>query len=56
LRKPRKSKLQQVLDSLAARLPFWKARLLSREGRLVYVQAVMTASVVFFSIKGDFIT
>jgi hypothetical protein len=47
LRRPKKSELQQVLDSLAARLPFWKARLLSREGRLVYVQAVMTASVVY---------
>ncbi|KAM0860223.1 hypothetical protein ACQ4PT_046687 [Festuca glaucescens] len=29
------------------KLPFWKAWLLSREGRVVYVQAVMTASVVY---------
>ena len=47
LRKPRKAELQAVIDALAAKLPFWKARLLSREGRLVYVQAVISASVVY---------
>jgi hypothetical protein len=47
VRKPRKAELQAILDRLAAKLPFWKARLMSREGRLVYVQAVMTASVVY---------
>ncbi|KAM0878385.1 hypothetical protein ACQ4PT_034904 [Festuca glaucescens] len=47
VRKPRKSELHAVLDRLAAKLPFWKARLLSREGRLVYVQAVLTSSVVY---------
>ncbi|KAM0928574.1 hypothetical protein ACQ4PT_002562 [Festuca glaucescens] len=47
IRKPRKVELQAVLDKLAAKLPFWKACLLTREGRLVYVQAVMTASVVY---------
>jgi hypothetical protein len=45
--KPRKAELHRVLDKLAAKLPFWKARLLTREGRLVYVQAVMSASVVY---------
>jgi hypothetical protein len=44
--KPRKSDLQ-VVDKLAAKLPFWKARLMSREGCLVYVQEVMMASVVY---------
>ncbi|KAM0912227.1 hypothetical protein ACQ4PT_012926 [Festuca glaucescens] len=37
LRKPRKADLQAVLDKLAAKLPFWKARLMTQEGRLVYV-------------------
>ncbi|KAM0885371.1 hypothetical protein ACQ4PT_030436 [Festuca glaucescens] len=47
VRKPRKSELHAVIDRLAAKLPFWKARLLSREGRLVYVQAVLTSSVIY---------
>ncbi|KAM0915717.1 hypothetical protein ACQ4PT_010654 [Festuca glaucescens] len=47
VRKPRKAELQAVLDKLAARLPFWKARLLSCEGCVVYVQAVMTSSVIY---------
>jgi hypothetical protein len=46
-RKPRKAELHAVIDRLAAKLPFWKARLLSREGRLVYVQAVLTGSVIY---------
>ncbi|KAM0925313.1 hypothetical protein ACQ4PT_004285 [Festuca glaucescens] len=45
--KPRKAELQVVLDKLAAKLPFWKAHLMTHEGRLVYIQAVMTASVVY---------
>ncbi|KAM0859252.1 hypothetical protein ACQ4PT_047323 [Festuca glaucescens] len=53
LRKPRKADLQAVLDKLAAKLPFWKARLMTREGRVVYVQAVMTASVVYHLLALD---
>ncbi|KAM0919710.1 hypothetical protein ACQ4PT_008014 [Festuca glaucescens] len=45
--KPCKADLQAVIDKLAAKLPHWKARLLSREGRLVYVHAMMSASVVY---------
>ncbi|XP_071680494.1 uncharacterized protein [Lolium perenne] len=45
--KPRKAELHAAIDKLADQLPFWKARLLSREGRLVYVQAVLGASVVY---------
>ncbi|KAM0828305.1 hypothetical protein ACQ4PT_067636 [Festuca glaucescens] len=47
LSKPRKAELQAVIDRLAAKLPLWKAKLLMREGRLVYVRAVMMASVVY---------
>ncbi|KAM0828404.1 hypothetical protein ACQ4PT_067587 [Festuca glaucescens] len=53
LRKPRKADLQAVLDKLAAKLPFWKARLMTREGRVVYVQALMTASVVYHLLALD---
>ncbi|KAM0888030.1 hypothetical protein ACQ4PT_028623 [Festuca glaucescens] len=47
LRKPTKADLQPVLDKLANKLAFWKARLMSREGRVAYVRAVMAASVVY---------
>ncbi|KAM0850524.1 hypothetical protein ACQ4PT_053027 [Festuca glaucescens] len=53
IRKPRKAELQALLDKLAAKLPFWKARLMMREGRLVYVQAVMTALVVYHLLALD---
>jgi hypothetical protein len=45
LSKPRKAELQVVINKLAAKLPSWKAKLLSREGRRVC--AVMTAFVVY---------
>ncbi|XP_051190649.1 uncharacterized protein [Lolium perenne] len=44
LRKPRKEDLKAVLDKLAAKLPYWKARLMSREGHAVYVQAKTEAT------------
>jgi hypothetical protein len=43
----RKEDIQPFLDKLARRLPFWKARLLTREGRVAYVQTVLTASVIY---------
>ncbi|KAM0829110.1 hypothetical protein ACQ4PT_067085 [Festuca glaucescens] len=42
-----KTDLQPVIDKLAAKLAFWKARLMSRDGRVGYVRAVMAASVVY---------
>jgi hypothetical protein len=45
--KPRKADLQLVLDKLSNNLAFWKACLLSMDGRVAYVQAVMTASVIY---------
>jgi hypothetical protein len=47
IRKLRKADLQGVLDKLANKLSMWRARLLTREGRAVYVQAVMMASVIY---------
>jgi hypothetical protein len=47
LRKPRKADLQLVLDKLSNNLVFWKACLLSMDGRVAYMQAVMTASVIY---------
>ncbi|KAM0911566.1 hypothetical protein ACQ4PT_013380 [Festuca glaucescens] len=47
LRKPSKAELQLVLDKLAAKVAFWKARLMLWDGRVAYVRAVMAASVVY---------
>ncbi|KAM0885331.1 hypothetical protein ACQ4PT_030415 [Festuca glaucescens] len=47
LRKPTRAELQLVLDKLANKLAFWKARLMSRDGRVAYVSAVMAAFVVY---------
>jgi hypothetical protein len=47
LKKLRKADLQLVLDKLAGKLSFWKAKLLTTDGRVAYVQAVMTASVIY---------
>jgi hypothetical protein len=46
LRKLSKASLQPVLDKLAGKLSYWRARLMTREGHAVYVQAVLTASVI----------
>ena len=47
LRKLTRGDLQTVLDKLANKLSFWKARLLSKDGRVVYVQVVMTSTVIY---------
>ncbi|KAM0928198.1 hypothetical protein ACQ4PT_002333 [Festuca glaucescens] len=47
LRKPTRAELQPVLDKLANKLALWKAWLMSRDGRVAYVRAVMAASVVY---------
>ncbi|KAM0823087.1 hypothetical protein ACQ4PT_071122 [Festuca glaucescens] len=44
---PTKAELQPILDKLANKLAFWKAHLMSRDGRVAYVRAVMAASVVY---------
>jgi hypothetical protein len=47
VRKLRKADLQPVLDKLGGKLSTWRARLMTREDRAVYVQAMMTASVIY---------
>jgi hypothetical protein len=53
LKKLRKEDLQLVLDRLARKLAFWKAKLMSKDGRVAYVQAVMTASVIYHLLALD---
>jgi hypothetical protein len=47
LSKLRKEDLQCVLDKLARKLAFWKAKLLTKDGCVAFVQAMMTASVIY---------
>jgi hypothetical protein len=47
IQKLRRTDLQPVLDKLATKLSTWKARLLTMEGCAIYVQVIMTASVIY---------
>jgi hypothetical protein len=53
MKKLRKADLQPVMDKLASKLSFWRARLMTREGRAVYVQAVMMATVIYLLMALD---
>jgi mannosylglycoprotein endo-beta-mannosidase len=47
LKKLRKDEVQPILDKLTKKLSFWKARLMTREGRVAYVRFVMTGSLIY---------
>jgi hypothetical protein len=47
LKKLSKAELQIVLVKLACKLASWKSKLLTTDGRVAYVQASMTASVIY---------
>jgi hypothetical protein len=47
IQKLRRADLQPVIDKLASKLSTWKARLVTMEGRVIYVQVVMTASIIY---------
>uniref|UniRef100_A0A453EL27 Reverse transcriptase domain-containing protein n=1 Tax=Aegilops tauschii subsp. strangulata TaxID=200361 RepID=A0A453EL27_AEGTS len=43
LRRPTAAQLQPVVDKVAGKLPFWKAWLMNKAGRLAFVKAVLSA-------------
>jgi hypothetical protein len=47
LKKLSKAELQIVLDKLACKLATWKSKILTTDGRVAFVQAIMTASVIY---------
>lgn len=47
-RKPKRIEVQPLIDKIASRLKNWKGRLLSRDGRLVLVNSVITSSATYF--------
>jgi hypothetical protein len=43
LRRPTVAQLQPIVDSIASRLPTWKAGLMSKPGRLAMVKSILSA-------------
>uniref|UniRef100_A0A452Y9M0 Uncharacterized protein n=1 Tax=Aegilops tauschii subsp. strangulata TaxID=200361 RepID=A0A452Y9M0_AEGTS len=43
LRRPTAAQLQPVVNKVAGKLPFWKAWLMNKDGRLAFVKAVLSA-------------
>ncbi|KAM0884840.1 hypothetical protein ACQ4PT_030715 [Festuca glaucescens] len=48
-----KRDLQYVLDKLAGKLALWKAKFLSKEGRITYIQAIMAAFAIYHLLALD---
>jgi len=53
LKKLTRAQLQPFIDSLADLLPGWKADLMTRAGRVVLVQFVLTATVIYHAMALD---
>jgi hypothetical protein len=54
LRKLTKEQVQPIIDRIADQLPGWKADLMTRAGRRVQVQAVLTGMIVYLAMAFDF--
>jgi hypothetical protein len=53
VRRLNKPHIQQFIDKIADRLPGWKAELLTRAGRLILVQAVLTSMMIYLAMALD---
>jgi hypothetical protein len=53
LKKLKKEHIQLIIDRLADLLPGWKADLLTKAGRKVHVQFVLTATIVYLAMALD---
>ena len=54
LKKLTKAQIQRIIDKIADQLPGWKADLLTRAGRRVQVQFVLTAMLVYLVMAIEF--
>ncbi|GJN41102.1 hypothetical protein PR202_gn00429 [Eleusine coracana subsp. coracana] len=54
LKKLSKSQLQPFIDRLADLLPGWKAELMTRMGHAIFVQFVLTATIIYQAMALDF--
>jgi hypothetical protein len=53
LRKLTKEQLQPIIDRIVDRLPSWKANLMTKSGREVMVQHVLTRMIVYLAMAID---
>ncbi|WVZ93176.1 hypothetical protein U9M48_039178 [Paspalum notatum var. saurae] len=53
LKKLLKAQVQSLIDKIADQLPGWKAELMTRAGRAIQVQFVLTAMTIYFSMAVD---
>jgi hypothetical protein len=54
LKKLSRDSIQPIIDSIADQLPGWKADLITRAGRRVHVQFVLTSKLVYLAMAVDF--
>jgi hypothetical protein len=54
LKKLKKEHIQPIIDKLADQLPGWKTDLLTRAGRKVHVQFVLTSMIIYIAMALDF--
>jgi hypothetical protein len=48
-----RAQLQPLIDKIAEKLPWWKADLMNRAGRAVYVQHVLMAMLIYIATAMD---
>jgi hypothetical protein len=53
LKKLAKEQIQPLIDKIADQLPGWKADLMNRAGRVVLIQHVLTAMLVYVAMSSD---
>ena len=53
IKKLTKEQLQPIIDRIADQLPGWKADLMTRAGRVVQVQFVMTTMLVYVAMAAE---
>jgi hypothetical protein len=53
LKKLKKEHIQSIIDELADLLPGWKADLLTRAGRKIHVQFVLTTTIIYLAMALD---
>jgi hypothetical protein len=55
LKKISKSQVQPIIDKIADQLPGWKADLMTRVGRKVLVQVMLTVMMIYLTMAMDLI-
>jgi hypothetical protein len=53
LKKLTKNQVQPIIDGIADQLPGWKAELMTRAGRIIQVQFVLTGMLIYIVMASD---